>query len=157
MPAHEQSRDVPYSARDMYALVADIASYPDFLPWCNAARIRKREPAGAEMPGGEIVVADLIVSYKLLREQFTSRVLLDPRNLAIDVGYIKGPFKHLMNRWRFEELEGGASRVHFEIDFEFKSRMLERLIGEFFDRALTKMMGAFLQRADELYGNTAES
>ena len=157
MPAHEQTKDVPYSARDMYALVADIGSYPDFLPWCNAARIRKREPAGEEAPGGEIVVADLIVSYKLLREQFTSRVVLDPQNLTVDVGYIKGPFKHLANKWRFEDLPEGGSRVYFSIDFEFRSRMLERLIGEFFDRALMKMMGAFLQRADELYGNTATS
>ncbi|HEX7776137.1 MAG TPA: type II toxin-antitoxin system RatA family toxin [Parvibaculum sp.] len=148
MPAAHQTRDVPYAAGDMFDLVAGIELYPAFLPWCAAARIRKRERDGAT----EIVTADLVIAYKVFREQFTSRVVLDKAAHDIDVQYVQGPFKYLKNRWRFEALPDGGSRIHFFIDFEFRSVALQKLIGGVFSKAFTRMMQAFIARADELYG-----
>ncbi len=148
MPAAHQTRDVPYAADDMFALVAGIELYPTFLPWCAAARIRKREREGAN----EIVTADLIIAYKVFRERFTSRVVLDKAARHIDVHYVQGPFKYLSNKWRFEPLVEGGSRVHFFIDFEFRSATLQKLISGVFSKAFARMMQAFIDRADELYG-----
>jgi coenzyme Q-binding protein COQ10 len=148
MPAAHQTRDVPYSADDMFDLVAGIELYPTFLPWCAAARIRKREQDGSK----EIVTADLIIAYKVFREQFTSRVVLDKQARDIDVHYVQGPFKYLANKWQFEPLSEGGSRIHFFIDFEFRSATLQKLISGVFSKAFARMMQAFIDRADELYG-----
>jgi|TARA_R100000322_G_scaffold25934_4_gene16535 coenzyme Q-binding protein COQ10 len=148
MPAHEKTRDVPYSAEDMFALVAAIDRYPEFLPWCTGARIRRREIES----GKEVLLADLIVSYKVFREQFTSRVTLDKESRLIDVGYVQGPFSYLHNKWQFEPLPDGGCRIHFFIDFEFRSATLQKMIGAVFSKAFAKMMQAFIDRADELYG-----
>ncbi|PKQ02079.1 MAG: ubiquinone-binding protein [Alphaproteobacteria bacterium HGW-Alphaproteobacteria-12] len=110
MPAHEHVRDVVYAAQDMFKLVADIERYPEFLPWCAGARIRRRDI----VDGKDVLLADLIVAYKVFREQFTSRVTLDREALEIDVGYVQGPFSYLHNTWRFEPLPGGGSRIHFD-------------------------------------------
>lgn len=147
MAAHEQIRDVPYRPDDMFALVAGIERYPEFLPWCNGARIRRRDKQG----DNEVLVADLIVSYKVFREQFTSRVTLDPKERRIDVAYVQGPFKYLHNNWQFEALPGGGVRIHFFIDFEFRSATLQKMIGAVFARAFAKMMQAFIDRAEVLY------
>lgn len=148
MPATKQMRDVPYAPAEMFALVADIETYPDFLPWCANARITSRE----NKDGMEIVVADLIAAYGMLREKFTSRVELDAKAKIIDVNYVKGPFKYLVNKWEFEALPDGGTRIHFFIDFEFRNLMLQSLMHAFFDKAFAKMMDAFISRADELYG-----
>lgn len=148
MPAAHQTRDVPYGADQMFALVAGIERYPEFLPWCAGARIRQREEDGAT----EIVTADLIIAYKVFREQFTSRVVLDPAERKIDVQYVKGPFRHLSNKWEFEALPQGGSRIHFFIDFEFRSVTLQTLMNNVFAKAFARMMQAFIDRADALYG-----
>lgn len=148
MPAHEQIRDVPYTADDMFALVAGIDRYPEFLPWCSGARIRRRDREGEN----EVLLADLIVSYKVFREQFTSRVTLEKPGRKIDVAYVQGPFKYLHNKWHFEALPEGGTRIHFFIDFEFRSATLQKMIGAVFSRAFAKMMQAFIDRADALYG-----
>lgn len=148
MPAHEQIRDVPYAAGDMFALVAAIDRYPEFLPWCSGARIRRRDREG----DNEVLLADLIVSYKVFREQFTSRVTLEKSARKIDVAYVQGPFKYLHNKWFFEALPEGGTRIHFFIDFEFRSATLQKMIGAVFARAFAKMMQAFIDRADALHG-----
>lgn len=153
MPAAHQTRDVPFSADEMYALVADIERYPTFLPWCAGARIRKREQDGAN----EVVVADLIIAYKVFREQFTSRVILDQSARVLDVKYVQGPFRYLANKWEFEALSAGGCRIHFFIDFEFRSVTLQKLINSVFSKAFTRMMQAFIDRADELYGKGQHS
>jgi coenzyme Q-binding protein COQ10 len=151
MPAAHQTRDVPYAADDMFSLVAGIELYPTFLPWCAAARIRKREAEGET----EVVTADLIIAYKVFREQFTSRVVLDKATRTIDVHYVQGPFKYLANKWQFEPLAEGGSRIHFFIDFEFRSATLQKLISGVFSKAFARMMQAFVDRADALYGKQA--
>lgn len=150
MAAHEQIRDVPYAADDMFMLVAGIERYPEFLPWCSGARIRRREVEN----GKEILLADLIVSYKVFREQFTSRVTLDPKERLIDVAYVQGPFNYLHNKWHFEALPDGGTRIHFFIDFEFRSATLQKMISAVFAKVFAKMMQAFIDRADDLYGGT---
>ena len=148
MPAHEQIRDVPYAADDMFALVAGVDRYPEFLPWCSGARIRRRDKDGEN----EVLLADLIVSYKVFRERFTSRVTLDRPARKIDVAYVQGPFKYLHNKWYFESRPEGGTRIHFFIDFEFRSATLQKMIGAVFSRAFAKMMQALIDRADALYG-----
>lgn len=135
---------MPYSDEQMYALVADVERYPEFLPWCAAARIRSREEA--------TFTADLIAAFGVVRERFTSRVMLDPSAKIITIEYIEGPFEHLTNRWHFVPTESGCE-VHFDIDFRFKSRTLQTLISGVFTRAVEKMTGAFITRADQLYGS----
>ncbi len=127
----------------MYELVADVARYPEFLPWVSAIRIRKDDDI--EM------LADMVVGFKSLRETFTSRVLKTPHR-SIVVDYLDGPMKHLHNIWKFENLAGGGSTVDFTVDFSFRNRMFEALAGQFFDSALRKMTTAFIDRADALYG-----
>ena len=151
MPAAHQTRDVPYGADQMFGLVAGIERYPDFLPWCSGARIRRREREGTK----EVLLADLIVAYKVFREQFTSRVELDPEARAIEVHYVQGPFRHLANKWRFETLPEGGSRIHFFIDFEFRSATLQKMMNSMFAKAFARMMQAFIDRADAVYGRPA--
>jgi coenzyme Q-binding protein COQ10 len=141
---HSEKRVVPYTDEQMFALVADVERYPEFLPWCAAVRIRSREET--------TFTADLIAAFGVVRERFTSRVMLDPAAKLITIEYIEGPFEHLMNRWQFNALASGCE-VGFDIDFRFKSRALEVLISGVFTRAVEKMTRSFVARADELYGS----
>jgi coenzyme Q-binding protein COQ10 len=127
----------------MFALVADVERYPEFLPWCVATRIRSREP--------NAFTADLIAAFAAFREQYTSRVKLDPEAQLIVIEYLEGPFEHLTNRWQFQAVEGGCD-VDFDIDFRFRSRTLEALISGMFTKAIRKMAASFEQRAHQLYG-----
>jgi len=148
MPTHAEKRDLPYSAQQMYDLVADVAAYPEFLPWCAAARIRGRRP----FPEGEILDADLVISFKVFRERFGSRVTLRPATTTIDVEYLDGPFKYLNNHWHFIDHGGGGCTVDFFVDFEFRSRTLQAVIGVVFNEAMQRIVRAFEDRARVLYG-----
>ena len=148
MPTHSETRHLPYSAREMYDLVADVARYPEFLPWTAAARIRSRRPIAG---GGEVMEADLVISFKVFRERFGSRVTLWPEEGRIDTEYLDGPFRYMKSEWRFEEREDGCE-VSFFVDFEFKSAVLQRLIGVVFNEAMQRIVRAFEARAQELYG-----
>lgn len=152
MPAIHQTRDVPYKADEMFDLVADVGRYPEFLPWCAGARIKRREMEGEN----EVLVADLIIAYKVFREQFTSRVVLDGVARKIDVHYVQGPFRHLTNKWEFEPLPEGGSRIHFFLDFEFRSATFQALINGVFSKAFARMMQAFIDRADAIHGRKAQ-
>ncbi len=148
MPQFETSRSVPHSAERMFALVADVERYPEFLPLCEALTVRSRK----EREGRTLLVADMTVGYRAIRETFTSQVHLKPDENTIDVSYIDGPFKFLSNQWRFEPVATGGSIVKFFIDYEFKSRVLGALMGAMFDRAFRMFAEAFEKRADAIYG-----
>jgi len=148
MPTHAEKRKLPWTAAQMYDLVADVGSYPEFLPWCAAARIRTRRQEGAS----EILEADLVISFKLFRERFGSRVTLRPEMREIDVAYLDGPFRYLDNHWRFADLPEGGCEVDFHVDFEFRSRTLQAVIGVVFNEAVRRMVRAFEDRAQVLYG-----
>jgi len=148
VPAHKEIREVAHSPQQLFDLVSDIESYPEFLPWCIGVRIKERGTAGEN----KTVVADVLISYKMFREKFRSRVELDPVALTINVEYLSGPFKHLNNYWRFEP-NGEGARVDFSVDFEFKNRLLERMVAGLFDRAVRKVVSAFFDRADALYAD----
>ena len=142
MPTHAEQRVLAYTPEQLFALVADIERYPEFLPWCLAARIKERR--------ADLIVADLIIGFRIFRERFTSRVALDaPRR--IDVTYAQGPFRRLNNHWVFERVQGGC-RIDFYVDFEFKSRLMQKMIEVLFGEAVRRMVGAFEKRARELYG-----
>jgi len=145
MPRHSEVRTLPYSAEQMFDMVADVASYPQFLPWVSAIRIRSNSET--EM------LADMIVGFKSLKETFTSRVVKE-RPGHVHVDYVDGPLKHLSNDWRFEDDGQGGCLVHFSVDFAFKNRLFEMIAGQMFDRALRKMTGAFESRAAELYAGS---
>jgi coenzyme Q-binding protein COQ10 len=132
----------------MFELVADVESYPQFLPMCEALTVKSRR----EREGKTLLIADMTVGYKLIRETFTSQVLLDRAARVIDTKYLDGPFKYLKNRWYFEVEGEGACKVHFHIDYEFKSRMLGMVMGSMFDIAFRKFSQAFEERADRVYG-----
>ena len=148
MPTHAEKREMPYSADEMYALIADVSAYPEFLPWCAAARIRSRRPT----PEGEVVDADLVISFKLFRERFGSRVTLKPEQNRIEVAYLDGPFRYLNNTWHFKPVDEKRCEVDFFVDFEFKSRTLQAIIGIVFNEAMQRIVRAFEARAEELYG-----
>ncbi|WP_428925185.1 type II toxin-antitoxin system RatA family toxin [Marinibacterium sp. SX1] len=147
MPKHSETRTLPYTAQQMYDLVADVESYPQFLPWCAAARIRSRRPEGA----AEVMEADLVISFKVFRERFGSRVTLFPEDWRIDTEYLDGPFKYMKSNWSFAEAEGGCD-VSFFVDFEFRNAVLQKLIGVVFNEAMLRIVRAFERRAAELYG-----
>ncbi len=149
MPTHAEIRRTPYSAAEMYALVADVAAYPEFLPWCSGARIRARK---AQPDGSEIVEADLVISFKVFRERFGSRVTLRPDGHRIDVAYLEGPFRYLNNHWRFEPVGEATCEVDFFVDFEFRSKPLQLIIGVVFHQAMRRIVRAFEERAGQLYG-----
>ncbi|WP_371153936.1 type II toxin-antitoxin system RatA family toxin [Jannaschia sp. 2305UL9-9] len=151
MPRHSESRVLPYSADQMYDLVADVANYPKFLPWTAAARIRSREGG----PEGEVMLADLVISFKVFREQFGSKVVLWPEEKRIETEYLDGPFRHLQSEWRFEPLSGGGCRVHFWVDFEFRNAIIGRVVGVVFNEAMQRVVAAFEKRAKALYGRPA--
>ena len=148
MPVHEEHRKLPYSADEMFDLVADVARYPEFLPWTAAARIRSRRP----FPGGEVMEADLVVSFKVFRERFGSRVTLWHADRHIQTEYIDGPFRHMKSHWRFRPLDEGGCEVDFEVDFEFRNAILQRLIGVVFNEAMQRIVRAFETRAEALHG-----
>ncbi|MEM6904802.1 MAG: type II toxin-antitoxin system RatA family toxin [Pseudomonadota bacterium] len=147
MPTHSENRRMPYSPEQMYDLIADIEKYPQFLPWCSACRIR-RDKRGEDGKG--VVEADLVISFKVFRERFGSRVTFDPEAGTIDVTYIDGPFKYLMNNWKFKPDPNGCE-VDFFVDFEFKSRTLQAVIGVVFGEAMRRVVKAFEDRAATLY------
>jgi coenzyme Q-binding protein COQ10 len=148
MPQFTDKRRVRHAAADMFNLVADVERYPEFVPLCRALKVRRRIP---EPEGVEIMIADMTVAYKLVRETFTSRVTLDHPNLQILVEYLEGPFSHLENRWTFHPVAERVCDVEFFISYEFKSRMLGALMGTMFDVAFRRFAHAFEQRADKVY------
>ncbi|NKN37748.1 type II toxin-antitoxin system RatA family toxin [Agrobacterium sp. a22-2] len=150
MPQFETRRPVKHSPERMYDLVADIERYPQFLPLCEALVVRSRK----ERDGKVLMVADMTVGYKAIRETFTTQVLLNAAERAIDVKYIDGPFRYLENRWRFEPAGEGGCSVHFFIDYEFKNRLLGALMGSMFDRAFRMFSEAFEARADKIYSES---
>ena len=144
MPTHAEKRVLRYSRKQLFGLVADVENYPEFLPWCVGSRVRSRD--------GNVIVADLVIGYKLFRERFVSKVTLDEPQ-RIDVAYSDGPFKYLDNHWVFEEAPDGKScAIDFYVDFEFRSRLMQKLIGVVFNEAVKRMVQAFENRAHDLYG-----
>ena len=149
MPRFNSRRRVNHSAPQMFDLVADVERYPEFVPLCQSLKVRQRN-AGPN--GTEVVIADMTVSFKLVKESFTSRVTLDRPNLNILVEYLRGPFSKLENRWTFEPKSDNSCEVGFYIAYEFKSRMLAMLMGTMFDTAFQRFASAFEKRADKIYG-----
>jgi coenzyme Q-binding protein COQ10 len=148
MPELSTTRRVHHGASAMFDLVADVEHYPEFVPLCQSLRVRKRLKEG----GKDVIVADMTVAYKLIRETFTSRVTLDKPNLEILVEYLEGPFRQLNNRWNFRAIADQACDVEFFIAYEFRSRTLGMLMGTVFDAAFRRFASAFERRADEVYG-----
>jgi len=147
---HSESRIVPYTADLMYAVVADVERYPEFLPWVVALRIKSRVKEDAR----EILTAEMAVGYRTLRERYTSRVVLDPQARAIDVTAIEGPFRRLDNHWRFSP-QGNVTKIDFRVTFEFSSRLLQMAAGSAFEQVLMKMTDAFEARAASLSRSSA--
>jgi coenzyme Q-binding protein COQ10 len=147
MPAHAETRVLPYTPEQMFDLVADVRRYPDFLPWVQAMRVRRDTPTET--------LADMVVGFKGLRETFTSRVAKE-RPALVHVDYVEGPLRHLRNEWRFRADPAGCA-VDFSVDFQFRSRLFERLAGTVFETALRRMIGAFEARAATLYGEGTSS
>lgn len=150
MPRHEERRLLPFTPRQMYDLVLDVSAYPEFLPWCVAARVYGEKEGQFD--------AEMVIGFKMFRERFSSRVTYRPPGTGpgqigeVRVDYIRGPMKYLHNDWRFEAVEEGrATAIHFQVDFEFKSRVLEKLIGALFEEAVHRMVMAFEKRAHRLY------
>jgi coenzyme Q-binding protein COQ10 len=148
MPTFRTTRSVKHTPAQMFALVADVERYPEFLPLCEDLRVMRRVQSGE---GIESLVATMSVGYKAIKETFTTRVTLDDPRLKITVEYVDGPFKFLENRWTFRETPGGCD-VEFYINYEFRSFALGLLMGSVFDRAFRKFTEAFEERADEIYG-----
>ncbi|XUU60016.1 type II toxin-antitoxin system RatA family toxin [Erythrobacter sp. HA6-11] len=148
MPGIRETRKLPYSAEQMFDLVADVGRYAEFLPWVVATRVRS--DTETEM------VADMVVGFKSLREKFTSRVAKE-RAREIDVHYVDGPLRDLDNTWIFRPTDDGGCEIDFTVDFTFKNKVFEALAGQYFDRAFRKMVAAFEARADELYGSNSSS
>jgi coenzyme Q-binding protein COQ10 len=147
MPTHSETRVLPYSAQQMYDLVADVAKYPQFLPWCAAARVRSVTP----MPEGACLMkADLVISFKVFRERFGSNVVMRPDQKRLEIEYLDGPFKHMRSSWDFADVEGGCE-VQFFVDFEFRNAMLQGIIGVVFNEAMQRIVRAFERRAADLY------
>jgi coenzyme Q-binding protein COQ10 len=148
MPQFKTTRRVRHAASQMFDLVADVERYPEFVPLCEALKVRRRSASGE---GIEIVTADMTIAYKVLRETFASRVTLDRPRLTITVEYLDGPFSKLDNRWGFRPLDESACAVDFFIDYEFRSRTLGFIMGSVFDAAFRRFAAAFERRADAIY------
>lgn len=148
MPGIREKRHLPYSAEQMFDLVADVREYPRFLPWVIATRIRS--DSETEM------VADMLVGFKAIREKFTSRVTKD-RPSRIEVTYVDGPLRDLHNSWRFEPAPDGGCTIDFCVEFTFRNAVFEALAGAYFDRAFRKMVSAFEDRARALYSSSSSS
>jgi coenzyme Q-binding protein COQ10 len=152
MPEFSTRRQVRHSASDMFDLVADVEHYPEFVPLCQSLKVRKRS---AEDGGREVIVADMTIAYKLIRETFTSRVTLDRNALTILVEYLEGPFRRMNNRWRLHPIDEENCDVEFFLAYEFRSRALGLLMGSIFDAAFRRFATAFEHRADQVYGTPA--
>jgi len=149
MPQFSTKRRVAHSAADMFDLVADVEHYPEFVPLCRSLTVRRRARDDA---GKDVIVADMTIAYKLVRETFTSRVTLDRKKLEILVEYLEGPFQKMNNRWSFQPAGEHACDVEFFIAYEFRSRTLGMLMGAVFDAAFRRFSVAFERRADKVYG-----
>ncbi|MEM6312249.1 MAG: type II toxin-antitoxin system RatA family toxin [Pseudomonadota bacterium] len=147
MPSHSETKVLPYTAQQMYDLVADVGNYPKFLPWTAAARIRSTDDYGDKV----VMLADLVISFKVFRERFGSRVTMWPGDMRIDTEYLDGPVRYLESRWQFRDVDGGCE-VSFAVDFEFKSVLLQGAANVFFNDAMQRVVRAFERRAAELYG-----
>ncbi len=147
MPNHSETRTLPYTAQQMYELVADVSEYPSFLPWCAAARIL-RVTRGDDC---DVMDAELVISFKVFREKFCSRVTLWPETRRIHTEYIDGPFRHMRSSWTFRDLESGCE-VAFLVDFEFRNAILRSVIGVVFEEAMQRVVRAFERKAEQLYG-----
>ena len=143
MPTHAEQKVLPYAPEKLFDLVADVKSYPEFLPWCVAARIKKDD--------GKVIVAELAIGYKVFRERFTSRVTLTEPGRRIDVEYLDGPFRYLNNHWIFDPHRDGTL-LDFYIDFEFHSKLLQKILQPIFNEIVARMVHAFEKRAEDLYG-----
>jgi len=151
MPELSTTRRVQHAAAEMFDLVADVEHYPEFVPLCQSLKVRKRIKENSK----DVIVADMTVAYKLIRQTFTSRVTLDRPNLQILVEYLEGPFRRLNNTWKFRPVETRVCDVDFFIAYEFQSRTLGMLMGAMFDTAFRRFAGAFERRADQVYGTRA--
>ncbi|PWG01233.1 type II toxin-antitoxin system RatA family toxin [Sphingosinicella humi] len=148
MPRHSEKRNLPYSPEEMFDLVADVGRYQEFLPWVAATRIRSNSDT--------LMIADLVVGFRSLKETFTSRVEKQrPRHITVD--YVEGPLKYLKNDWEFTPDGKGGTDIDFCVDFAFKSRIFETIAGQMFDRALRRMIAAFEERAHALYGDASSA
>ena len=147
MPTHKENKFLSYSSQQMYNLVSDVGSYPEFLPWCSAARVNSIIDEGSD----QVMSADLVISFKVFRERFCSEVRLSPKEYFIQTKYIDGPFKHMKSTWQFIDCQDGCT-VTFFVDFEFKSIILQGLIGLVFHDAMQRIVRAFEARAGVLYG-----
>ena len=148
MPQWSTTKRVHHDASEMFDLVADVEHYPEFVPLCQSLKVRKR----LKEAGKDVIVADMTVAYKMIRETFTSRVTLDRPNLEILVEYLEGPFRRLNNRWNFRSVDDRVCDVEFFIAYEFRSRTLGMLMGSVFDAAFRRFAAAFERRADQVYG-----
>ena len=153
MHVYEIKHPVAHSADDMFKLVADVESYPKFLPLCEALKLKRRE----NRDGKEVLMTTMVVGYKLIRESFTTEVILDSDARTIVVHYLDGPFSYLENRWTFRPLTSKSCEIDFYIAYSFRSRLLERLMGGLFDKAVRRYTTAFEERADAIYGEATTS
>jgi coenzyme Q-binding protein COQ10 len=153
MHVYETKHPVGHSAADMFGLVADVESYPKFLPLCEELKLKRRE----RRDGKEVLIATMTVGYRLIRESFTTEVILDADARTILVHYLDGPFSFLENRWVFRPITPQSCEIDFYIAYSFRSRLLERLMGGLFDRAVRKYSDAFEARADAVYGTRSPS
>jgi coenzyme Q-binding protein COQ10 len=147
MKVHTEEKVLPFKPDEIFELVADVAKYPEFLPWCTGARVRDKQATET----GHSMVADLMIGFKMVRERFTSRVDVNRQERKIDVEYIQGPFKHLKNHWTFTPTPAGTCQIDFYLEFEFSSVVLQKLIGVLFHEAVRRMVAAFEARAYQLY------
>ncbi len=146
MPKHSEVRKLPFSARQMYDLVADIKSYPEFIPWCSGALIRSIQ----EEENKTIVDADLLVSFKVFHEKFSSKVELIPDTMDINIKYLEGPLKYMESKWVFTKDSFGCT-IEYHVDFEFKSLIFQKIVGLIFQEAMQKIVASFEKRATEIY------
>jgi coenzyme Q-binding protein COQ10 len=144
MLKHIEQKHLPYSPEQMFDLVADVARYQEFAPWCIGSRINRRESE-------QVFYADLIVGYKMFRERFSSKVILDKPN-EISIEYLKGPLKNLKNHWKFIRQADNSCVIDFVVEFEFSNVALQALANMFFNEVVKRMVGAFEARAKALYG-----
>lgn len=148
MPGFRKKTTVPYTARQMFDLVADVERYPEFLPWCSACRI---EEASASA-GRKTMLVEMVIAFKLFRERYSSRVLLDESRMAIEIGHGRGLFRSMASGWGFRDLAEGGSEVEYHIDYELRSLILQKTLGLVFKESQARIMRSFEARADEIYG-----
>ena len=144
MHTHSETRHSPHTPAQLYAMVMDVEKYPEFLPWCKAARVSKQQ--------AEHFIGELVIGYKTITESYKSKVVGNPAQQRIAVSLVSGPFKYLTNDWYFEPEPQGGTQIHFTLSFKFRSKLLDSLMGSFFSNAVEKMTQAFIDRADALYG-----